>query len=123
MEPAAPIPPMLRRGLSTRTKIFLYVKILSSFIDSPPTLFPTLINKKDMLTEAIYSQCKPRNLPLAPENLSRESASSCSATCPWSFAAFPKHKYYRMDGDLLRGSYPYLPWVGCLGITSFGGTL
>src|SRR5262245_30440952 len=71
--------------LSTRTKIFLYVKILSSCIGSPPTLFPPLINKKDMLTEAIYSQCTPRNLPLAPENLSRESASSCSATCPWSF--------------------------------------
>jgi transposase len=52
--------------LSARTKIFLYVKILSTFADSPPSLFTTLINKKDMLTDAIYSKFKPRNSQLTP---------------------------------------------------------
>jgi len=52
--------------LSARTKIFLYVKILSTFTDSQPSLFTTLINKKDMLTGAIYSKFKPRNSQLAP---------------------------------------------------------
>ena len=52
--------------LSTRTKIFLYVKILSTFADSQPSLFTTLINKKDMLTGAIYSKFKPRNSQLTP---------------------------------------------------------
>jgi hypothetical protein len=55
--------------LSSRTKIFLYVKILSTFADSQPSLFTTLINKKDMLPGAIYSNFKPRNSQLAPQNL------------------------------------------------------
>src|SRR5436190_1408731 len=42
-------------SLSARTKIFLYVKILSTFADSQPSLFTTLINTKDWLTGAIYS--------------------------------------------------------------------
>jgi hypothetical protein len=50
--------------LSARTKIFLYVKILSTLTDSPPNLFTTLINKKDMLTGAISSKFKPRNSQL-----------------------------------------------------------
>ena len=52
--------------LSARTKIFLYVKILSTFTDLQPSLFATLINKKDMLTGAIYSKFTPRNSQLAP---------------------------------------------------------
>src|SRR5262245_1837529 len=51
----------LRRDLSSRTKIFLYVKILYTFTASQPSLFATLLNKKDMLPSAIYSKCKPRN--------------------------------------------------------------
>jgi hypothetical protein len=52
--------------LSSRTKIFLYVKISSIFADSQPSLFTLLINKKDMLTGAIYPKFKPRNSQLAP---------------------------------------------------------
>ena len=52
--------------LSARTKIFLYVKVLSTFTDLQPSLFTTLINKKDMLTGAIYSKFTPRNSQLAP---------------------------------------------------------
>jgi hypothetical protein len=52
--------------LSSRTKIFLYVKVLATFADSQPSLFTMLINKKDILTGAIYSKFKPRNVQLAP---------------------------------------------------------
>jgi Adenylate and Guanylate cyclase catalytic domain len=47
--------------LSSRTKIFLYVKIFSTLTDSQPSLLTTLINKKGRLTGAIYSKFKPRN--------------------------------------------------------------
>ena len=52
--------------LSTRTKIFLCVTILSTFVDSQPSQCTTLINKKDMFTGAIYSKFKPRNSQFAP---------------------------------------------------------
>ena len=58
--------PQRQRLLSARTKIFLYVKVLSTFTDLQPSLFTTLINKKDMLTGAIYSKFTPRNSQLAP---------------------------------------------------------
>ena len=61
--------PYRTQVLSSRTKIFLYVKILSTFADSQPSLFTTLINKKDMLPGAIYSNFKSRNSQLAPQNL------------------------------------------------------
>jgi len=51
--------------LSTKTKILLYVKILPSLPDLQPNLFTTLLAKKDMLTNAIYSRFKPRNSQLA----------------------------------------------------------
>ena len=55
-----------QRLLSIRTKFFLYIKILSTFADSQPSLFTTLINKKDLRTDALYSKFKPRNSQLAP---------------------------------------------------------
>ena len=52
--------------LCARTKIFLYVKLLSAFADSQPSLFATLINKRDILTGAFYSKFEPRNSQLTP---------------------------------------------------------
>lgn len=53
-------------GLSARTEIFLYIKILSAFTDWQPSLLTTLLNKKDMLTGAFYSKFEPRNSQLTP---------------------------------------------------------
>jgi NAD/NADP transhydrogenase alpha subunit len=91
-----------RALLSARTKIFLYVKISSTFADSQPSLFTMLINKKGMLTSAIYPKFTSRNSQLAPQNLSRESTSSCSTTCSLYSAELPRHQYDRIDGDLPR---------------------
>src|SRR5262249_11050056 len=55
-----------QKQLSARTKIFLCVKIVSTLTDSQPSLFTTLINKKDMFTGAIYSKFKPGNPQLTP---------------------------------------------------------
>src|SRR5215510_1260476 len=57
---------LLTEDLSTRTKIFLCVTILSKFVNSQLSHCTTLINKKDMFTGAIYSKFKPRNSQLAP---------------------------------------------------------
>ena len=50
--------------LSSRTKLFLYVKIFSTFADLQPNLLTALIDTKDLLTDALYSKFKPRNLQL-----------------------------------------------------------
>jgi len=54
--------------LSSRTKLFLYVKICSPCADLQPNRLTALIDTKDFLPDALYAQFKPRNLQLTSEN-------------------------------------------------------